>query len=155
MPDHEQDEKAVEKHEEKRDEKAVEEKEWEEKRRRDPLGGLIWPIILVWAGLVFLASNLGLLGRFAVGGKGYESDAGGRLGAWSLVLLGAGVIILIEVAIRIAVPAYRRPVTGSIILAAIFIGLGLGDMTNWGVVWAVLLIILGLLMLLRSSFRSR
>ncbi|OGO67395.1 MAG: hypothetical protein A2Z37_17510 [Chloroflexi bacterium RBG_19FT_COMBO_62_14] len=155
MPDHEQDKKAVEKHEEKRDEKAVEEKEWEEKRRRDPLGALIWPIILVWAGLVFLAGNLGLLGRFAVGGLGFESVAGGRLGAWSLVLLGAGVIILMEVAIRIAVPAYRRPVTGSIILAAIFIGLGLGDMTNWGVVWAVLLIILGLSMLVRSSFRSR
>src|SRR4030067_3236437 len=122
---------------------ALDEEQWEEKRRRAPLGAFIWPIILVWAGLVFLAGNLGLLGRFAVGGLGFESVAGGRLGAWALVLLGAGVIILMEVAIRIAVPAHRRPVTGSIILAAIFIGLGLGDMTNWGVGWAGLLLISG------------
>jgi hypothetical protein len=48
------DEKAEEKYE-KEDEKN------REKRDRDPLSTLAWALILIWAGVVFLASNLGWL----------------------------------------------------------------------------------------------
>jgi hypothetical protein len=144
------DEKFDEKDREKRDEKSAEEK-W----RRDPLGALVWAAILIWAGLVFLANNLGYLDTLPrVPSDGPAWFLGGS-GAWSLVLLGAGVIILGEVVIRLLVPAYRQPVTGSIIFAVILIGLGLGNLTNWNLIWPLILIGLGLSFLLRGFTRRR
>jgi hypothetical protein len=35
------------------------------------------------------------------------------------------------VLIRLFVPAYRRPVTGSIIFGFILLGIGLGELTRW------------------------
>ena len=87
MSDHQYHEKHEK--EEKEEEKA--EKSWDEKWRRDPLSALVWATILIWAGLVFLANNLGLLAR-------YE-----RVDAWGFVFIGAGVIILLEVMLRLLV----------------------------------------------------
>jgi hypothetical protein len=141
------DEKSEEKDREKREEKTAEEK-W----RRDPLGAIVWAAILIWAGLVFLADNLGYLDTLrGLPGPGPDWFIGS--GAWSLVLLGAGVIILGEVVVRLLVPAYRRPVTGSIIFAVILIGLGLGNLTNWNLVWPLVLIGLGISFLLRGFIR--
>ncbi len=78
-------EKEEEKEEEKRHEKGPEEKNWDEKWRRDPLGSLIWALILIWAGVALLLSNMGLLFRI----PGLE--------VWELIFLGAGVLILAEV----------------------------------------------------------
>lgn len=140
----------------KREEKAPQEKQFDEKYRRDPLGALVWPLILIWAGLVFLAANLGYLDWMR------GRDIGGPAGifwtganAWSLIMLGAGVIILLEVAVRLAVPAYRRPVTGSVILAIIFIGVGLGNLTNWDILWPLILIVIGAGILIGGFFRNR
>ena len=58
---------------EKQDEKQ--EKRWEEKWRRDPLSAVVWAGILIWAGLAFLAQNMGFLARFE------------RLEAWSLIFI--------------------------------------------------------------------
>lgn len=134
----------------KKEEKSADEKQWEEKSRRDPLGALVWPVILIWAGLVLLAANLGVLNTLF----GRTLGIGGP-DTWALILTGAGVIVLIEVAIRLLVPEYRRPVTGSVIFAIILIGLGLGNLTNWGVVWPVIIIIVGLSILLRGIFPRR
>jgi hypothetical protein len=142
------DEKFDEKEREKRDEKTAEEK-W----RRDPLGAIVWAAILIWAGLVFLADNLGYLEALRdLPAQGPVWFIGGA-GAWSLVLLGAGVIILGEVVVRLLVPAYRRAVTGSIIFAVVLIGLGLGNLTNWNLIWPLILIGLGLSFLLRGFIR--
>lgn len=59
----EKEEKDVEKREEKEEK---EEKSWEEKWHRDPLGTATWAVILIWAGLVLLADNMGLLTRFEI-----------------------------------------------------------------------------------------
>lgn len=151
------DEKFDEKEMEKREEKSAEEKSWDEKWRRDPLGTMVWAAIFIWAGLVFLASNLGLLDGLVrpftdVPGLGGFT---GVIEAWPIVLIGAGVILLIEVAVRLLVPAYRRPVTGTIIFAAILIGIGLGDLTRWEIVWALILIGIGASILFRGFTRSR
>lgn len=145
------DEKEMEKHDEKQ-EKSSEEKNWDEKYRRDPLGTIVWAVIFIWAGLVFLAANLGLLDTFIrwpmnMPGMGWMSRLAG---AWPLVLLGAGVILLVEVLVRLTVPVYRRPIFGTLVLAIIFISIALGDLVNWGVLWAVLLIGLGLSIILRG-----
>ncbi len=148
------DEKGMEKREEKSaDEKAAGEKSWDEKYRRDPLGTIVWAFIFIWAGLVLLANNMGWLDNLI---KPYRLPGGEEitgLEAWPLILLGAGVIVLIEVVVRVLVPTFRRPVTGSLIFAIILISLGLGDLISWGVVWAVVLIILGASILFRGFTR--
>jgi hypothetical protein len=144
QPRYEKDEKDRGKHEEK----TVEEK-W----RRDPLGSIIWAVILIWAGLVFLANSLGLFSNlptsiFRVGG---DSNSG----AWTIVFLGAGVIVLIEAAIRLAVPAYRRPIVGTVIFGVILIGIGLGNLTSWDIIWPLIIIAIGASLLLGGFWRRR
>ena len=134
-------EKAEEKEEEKKHEKGSEEKNWDEKWRRDPLGSLIWALILIWAGVALLLNNMGLLFRI----PGLE--------VWELIFLGAGVLILAEVAVRLLVPTYRRPVGGSLIVAIIFIGIGLQGFVTGNLIWAVALILIGVYVLLRGVTR--
>ncbi len=145
MADQNRDEKEL----RKREEKAPEEKQWDEKYRRDPLGAVIWPIILIWAGLVFLASNLGYLSFLAGGNNPWGIDV------WSLVFLGVGVILFLEVLARLMIPEFRRPVLGTVILAIIFVGIGLGGLVNWGIIWPVILIVIGISILTRGTWRSR
>jgi hypothetical protein len=126
-----------EKHEEK------EEKTWEEKWRRDPLSGIVWAGILIWAGLVLLADNLRLLTRFE------------RLDAWAFIFMGAGVIVLLEVVVRLVVPAYKRAVTGTLILGLVLLGIGLGNQVGWNVIWPLMLIAFGVFILLRGVIWRR
>ena len=79
------DEKEMEKHDEKQ-EKSSEEKNWDEKYRRDPLGTIVWAAIFIWAGLVFLAANLGFLDSMMswpmhMPGHGMDVSPGRRLAA--------------------------------------------------------------------------
>jgi hypothetical protein len=113
---------------------------WEEKWRRDPVDAAAWAAILIWAGLVLLADNLNIFGA--------------RWEAWPIIFIGAGLIVLSGVAIRLLLPAYRRPVTGSLIFGVILIGIGLGELTRWDVVGALILIAIGVGLLLRG-FISR
>lgn len=134
-------EKGEEKEEEKRHEKGPEEKNWEEKWRRDPLGSLIWALILIWAGVALLLNNMGLLFRI----PGLE--------VWEVIFLGAGVLMLAEVGVRLLMPAYRRPVGGTLIVAIIFLGIGLQGFVTGNLIWAVALILIGLYVLLRGVTR--
>jgi hypothetical protein len=150
------DEKFDEKDKEKREEKSPQEKNWDEKWRRDPLGSVVWAVIFIWAGLVFLASNLGFLNSLysrttGISGFGFPF----RLEAWSLVLAGAGVILLIEVVVRLLVPEYRRPVGGTLILGFILIGVGLGDLISWSVIWPLIIIAFGLSIIFRGFLGRR
>ncbi len=150
MPDEKFDEKEM----EKRDEKAPEEKSWDEKYRRDPLNPILWACVFIWAGLVFMASTTGLLDRLQIRSTDIPGLTGLHLESWSLVLIGAGVIVLIGVAVRLVSPAYRRPIAGAVLLGIFLIGVGLGDLVGISVVWPLLLITLGVLVLLRGFWRS-
>lgn len=156
MADEKFDEKADEKRMEKRDEKTPEEKSWDEKYRRDPLGAIVWAVILIWAGVVFLLTNMGFLDKLLT----HQSDIPGwgfvskLAGAWPIILIGAGIIILIEVVIRLVMPVYRKPVTGSLIFAIILIGIGLGDLVSWDLIWPAIIIVLGLSLILRGVRRG-
>jgi hypothetical protein len=135
---HEKQEKQNEKEEKERTEKTQEEK-W----RRDPLSAVIWAIILIWAGLVLLAENMGYLANL------------GNWEAWNIILIGAGVIVLLEAAVRVLVPTYRRPITGTIIWGVILIAIGGGDRVGWEAIWPVILIIVGVGILLGGFLRRR
>jgi hypothetical protein len=116
---------------------------WDEKWRRDPVDAVVWAFILIWAGLVFLAENMGLLVRF----EGLE--------AWSIGFIGAGLIVLLGVVVRLLVPAYRRPVTGSLIFGVILLGIGLGEVVSWVAIGPLILIAIGVGMLLRGFLQGR
>jgi hypothetical protein len=148
------DEKFDEKEREKREEKSPEEKSWEEKYRRDPLGSITWAVILIWAGIVFLLDNLGVLYQFTIAGESIPG-LGFLVGleAWSLILIGAGVILLIEVVIRLLIPEYRRPVGGNLFFGIFLIAIGLGQLIGWVIIWPLILIALGLSLVIRSFLR--
>lgn len=145
------DEKFDEKEREKREEKTAEEK-WQ----NDPVGAVVGAAILIWAGLVLLAGNLGILENL----RSTVSDIPalgvlGNIRTWGLILIGAGAIVLFGVLARLALPAYRRPVGGSIIFGLILIGLGLGNLVSWNLLWPLILIGIGLAVLLGGLLRKR
>jgi uncharacterized membrane protein len=132
-----------EKQEKQEKEQEKQEKSWDEKWRRDPLSAAVWAMILIWAGLVLLAANLNLFGW----------DTGN---VWPYIFLGAGVILLLEVGFRMLVPAYRQPFRGNFVLALVFVAIGLGQLVgNWSVIWAIVLIGIGVYALLGGLFRRR
>jgi hypothetical protein len=130
--------------EKERDEKR-DEKGRDEKGRNDPLSSLVWAAILVWAGLVLLAENFNYLPEIVLDGQQME--------AWSLIFAGAGIIVLLEVCIRVIVPAYRRGVTGSLVFAVILLAIGLGGWIGWNTVWPLILIAIGISILLGNLTR--
>ena len=129
-----------EKGEEKQQEKTTE-KSYDEKWRRDPLSAAIWALILIWAGVALLVYNLDLLADLP-----YLS----KMSVWSLIFAGAGIILLLEVLVRLLVPAYRGPVIGTTIVAVVFLGIGLGGLVNFAVLAGLLVIVIGVLLLFRG-----
>jgi len=153
MPDEKTEEKN-EKELEKREEKSP-----EEKYRRDPLGSIIWACILIWAGVVLLLNQLGYLDQIKEtlfsNRAAWTLGIPGDFSVWGLIFLGAGVILLFEVLIRLFIPAYRKSVTGTIILAFVFIGIGLGNVLRWEFIFALVLIAIGLSIIVGSFTRRR
>jgi len=119
---------------------------WSEKWTRDPLGTFIWALILIWAGVAFLLVNL-------------AGDDGSFLGmeegnVWAWILAGAGVLIWIEVLVRVVMPAYRRPIGGRIILGTILVMVGVGEVANVEL-WPLIIIAIGVALLLGYFGGSR
>jgi hypothetical protein len=127
-----------EKEEEKRSEK--DEKSVEEKWREDPLSAAAWAGILIWAGVALLLGNLGALDNTPFQG-------------WDLAFLGAGAILLLEAVIRYAIPSYRGPIIGTVIVGMIFLAIGLGDLGVWDIIWPIAIVLIGLSLLLRGVTR--
>ena len=136
-----------EKEEKQEKEEEKDEKGRDEKWRRDPLGGIVWAIILIWGGIVFLMSSTQLLR-----GLELQSNAG-------LFFIGAGVILLMEVLLRLLIPEYRRPLVGTIILALVFLGIGVGNLgyrfVSGDVFIALALIVGGIAILLSILTRRK
>jgi hypothetical protein len=127
-----------------------------EVEKHDAFGSIIWALILIWAGGVFLVSNMGYLDRILTGASqitGLKS-LDRVLTAWPLVLLGVGIILLLEVVLRLVIPNFRRSIVGTLILAIILIGISLGGLINWNLIWPSILIFLGLSIIYRG-FKGR
>ena len=104
-------------------------------------------------GIVLLAENLGYLDQLGIRLKfadlPFEIPFVGD--NWSLIFLGIAVILLMEVVIRLLIPAYRRPLMGTVIFLIVCIGLAFG---SWNLIWPLILIAVGASILLRGLFRS-
>ncbi len=105
---------------------------WDEKWRNDPVNAAVLALILIWAGLVWLAGNMNLF-RFET------------VETWSIIFIGAGLIVFLGVIVRLLVPAYRRPIVGSLILGVILLVIGLGGVMEitWTVIGPLILIAIG------------
>ena len=115
---------------------------WDEKWRRDPVDAAMWAMLLIWAGIVLLAANLGVIGA-------WETESWVAVG-----FLGAGLIVLLAAAFRLVVPAYRRPLGGNLIFAAILFGIGLANIIEEPIaIGAVVLIAIGIAVLLTGLLR--
>jgi len=152
----EKEEKFDEKDLEKRDEKSREEKNVEEKWRRDPISAIIWAFLLIYAGVILLADNLGYLDTWMANlAAATNLPFLAELQVWSVIMLGAGLILLVEVLIRLLIPEYRRGVGGTIIFAFILISVSLGNQIGWTIVLPMILIGAGLAILVRGLFSRR
>jgi hypothetical protein len=147
-------EKTEEKEVEKREEKV------DEKQQQDLISSLVGAAFLIWLGTVLLAANMGFLSTFTnildslsipSYGISFETPFF-NMRTVQVFLLGGGLILLVEVIIRLLVPIYRRHVLGTLIGAVAMFSLGLG---NWEIIWPLILIAIGLAILLRGFTRRR
>ena len=125
----------------------------EAKQRSDRLGSIVWALILIWAGLVFTANNLGWLDsiRTTLTLPGGISIA--DVSTWSVIFLGAGALIFFEALVRTFAKPYRSSVGGNFVLAAVFLGIGLSAIFSWQAVWPFVLIAMGISALFSALIR--
>src|SRR5512135_3364919 len=104
---------------EKRDESGAGERR--ARTHGDPLSGIAWAAVLIWAGLVFLMSNLAP-----------QLFAGRE--PWPVIFVGAGVIFLLEALVRTMRPEtqQRSGGGGAVVFGVLLIAIGLGDQVGWG-----------------------
>ena len=130
----------------------------EEKSHRDPLGTVIAAAILIWVGVLLLADNLGFLDVFtgvlaSLSIRPYDLSWELPFISWETVqvfFLGMGVIVVIEIIIRLLVPQYRRRLMGSLVAAVAFFALGLG---SWSIIGPAIVIAVGLSILIGGLLR--
>ncbi|HJX38620.1 MAG TPA: hypothetical protein VJ714_08465 [Anaerolineae bacterium] len=109
----------------------------------DALGPLIWGLIIIFAGVAFAAANLGIYPWLT-----WEN-------VWSLIFIGAGLLFLLEVIIRLLLPSYRRPIRGRIILAFVALAIGLGGVVGWEITWPLIIIAVGLAIIVGVFVKPR
>jgi Ca2+/Na+ antiporter len=131
-------EEKQEKEEKTRDEK--EEKSQEEKWRRDPLGRVIFGLIVITLGVLFLLAT---------------QDKIAWEDWWAYFLLALGGIFILEVLIRSIMPAHRRPIFGKLIAGVVLVAIGASNI--YGVVswWPLIIIGVGVVILFNALFRLR
>ncbi|MCJ7694859.1 MAG: hypothetical protein MUO40_05470 [Anaerolineaceae bacterium] len=127
-----------------------------EKHNDDTVGSVAWAFILIWAGFVFLADNMGWLANITLPltalPEGWEITG---LGTWTLILLGAGVITLLAGIIKMILPRQRHVIGGTFFLAALLLGFGFANIYGWSNVWPIVLIAMGLTALAGALVRTK
>ncbi len=139
-----------------REEKEREEKErregmegLEEKWRRDPVSGLIFGLIVIWLGLI-LFTAFGAGHRMIPGAsKEYLEE-----NFWGYFLLGVGVIFILEILIRSALPEYRRPIFGRLLAGVALIFIGGGGILGIEQWWPLIIVAVGVLIVIYGFLRA-
>ncbi len=125
-----------------KEEKDEKDREKNEKARpNDSLSGIAWGFALIVVGII-----LALVTTDAIKDLNWQNG-------WSLALGAAGIIFLIEAILRLIIPKYRRPVTGSLIFAFILIAIGVGGFWEWAYIWPIIVIGIGVIILTGQFLR--
>lgn len=140
--------------EQKKDENVENEFHHHHSEENDALSTAVWAFILIWAGLVFLASNLNWFGRLGFEISNSWAWNFTHFGVWNLIALGAGAILLVEAAVRLVVPELRHHMGGALIGGIVLIGVGLGGWFSWSYLWPLILIALGINVLITGLGRK-
>jgi len=127
----------------KADEDIVEMRPRRQRSPCDLVTMFTWAAVFIWAGLALLPNKVNFI------------TASTNLGPWSLVFVGAGVIVLLGILICLLWPEYARPVGRRFILALILLGIGLQGVVGWRVIWPALLVAIGISILLRGVLSLR
>jgi hypothetical protein len=120
------------------EEEREEERPVGEKWARDPLGAIFFGLILLVVAVVLL-----------LGTQGYVEWEG----IWAYFLVGLGVIFWVEALVRFALPAYRRPIFGRLILGLILVAVGATNIYGLAEWWPVALIVVALAVVLYGIVR--
>jgi hypothetical protein len=129
-----------------KEEKDSSEREWDKGEQwsgGDALGPLVWGLVVIFAGLAFAALNLGMYPWLT-----WDN-------VWWIIFIGAGLLFLLEVVLRILMPTYRRPVRGRIILAFVALAVGFGGIIGWEITWPLIIIAVGLAIIIGVFVRPR
>ena len=116
------------------------------------VNSVMWALVLIWSGGVFLLKNLGWLERVKFNPPVDTIFGAGALQAWPLALTGAGAIFLLAAIIMIAIPEGQRVFSGPLILAAVALGIGLGQFFSWSLTGPFILIAVGVSLLIKAAF---
>jgi hypothetical protein len=125
-----------------KDEKDEKQHEKDEKHTRDPLSGIFWGLILIMIGAIYFAHSQNYL---------QEADW------WDYVVLGLGIVFLLEAFIRGVMPEYRGGAWGRVVpgLILTLVGLYLIYGLAIGTWWPIILIAAGLIIILGALVRGR
>jgi uncharacterized membrane protein HdeD (DUF308 family) len=106
--------------------------------RRGPWGGLFWGLLLIMIGLIFFAQEQGWI----------SSETW-----WHYLLIGLGVIFIIDGLVRTWGSEYRRESLGRFIPGIILLFVGLAFLFSFAQWWPLILIGVGVVILLSFLFR--
>lgn len=112
------------------------------KEERQFFEGLYWAGALIWAGLMFGAESLGLLPQIG------EADA------WSWVFLGVGLYGTVMNLYCLASLKYSNPTAGDYLWSGFWLVVGLVSVTSADIIWALALMLVGVVALFNALVRS-
>ena len=118
------------------------EQKYSERKKRLRLEGLWWAVVLIWAGLVFLADSMDLMPQI------------GDADAWSWIFLGAGVFGILGALYRLTSANVPNPTTWDWVWGSFCLIIGLGGFTTVSIAWPLVLILVGGVILVTVLLRS-
>jgi chromate transport protein ChrA len=109
-------------------------------RCSDKLDSIGWALGFIWGGIVLLAEVTGYATQYS------------WWDGWGVFFTGAGIIVLIEIVVRLFKTEIRNPSLWDLVFACFLLAIGLGDKVGW--TWPLILFIIGFI-ILRSALKDK
>lgn len=110
----------------------------EEKWRRDPLSGIFFGLTVIGVGIILLLAVQNYID--------WEDW-------WAYMLIIIGCVFIIEALVRYAMPAYRRPIFGRLLIGLVLMAIGASSVYGFGRWWPLIVVFIGVVILLYGLSR--